>query len=201
MRVDSPSKPIRFKDPAALAEWFEKNHARVGELWIHFYKLHAGKASVTYPEALDEALCVGWIDGVRKRVDEESYIMRFTPRKRGSYWSTVNIRNVERLLAAGRMRPAGLKAFEGRDASAERRYSFEQRPHDLPADAVSELKKDARAWGYWREQPTGYRRAVAWWIVSSKKPGTRAKRIALLLEHSRDGERVPPLVSPARRKR
>jgi len=156
---------------------------------------------VTYPEALDEALCVGWIDGVRKRVDEESYVMRFTPRKRGSYWSTVNIRNVERLLAAGRMRPAGLKAYEGRDASADRRYSFEQRPHDLPADAVSELKKDARAWGYWREQPPGYRRAVAWWIVSSKKPGTRAKRIALLLEHSRDGERVPLLVSPARRKR
>ena len=199
--MDSGSKPIRFKDPAALREWFEKNHARVGELWIRFYRLDAGKASVTYPEALDEALCVGWIDGVRKRVDEESYIMRFTSRKRGSYWSTVNIRNVERLLAAGRMRPAGLKAYEGRDASADRRYSFEQRPHDLPADAVSELKKDARAWGYWREQPPGYRRAVAWWIVSSKKPGTRAKRIVLLLEHSRDGERVPPLVSPARRKR
>ena len=199
--MDSGSKPIRFKDPAALREWFEKNHARVGELWIRFYRLDSGKASVTYPEALDEALCVGWIDGVRKRVDEESYIMRFTSRKRGSYWSTVNIRNVERLLAAGRMRPAGLKAFEGRDASAERRYSFEQRPHDLPADAVSELKKDVRAWGHWREQPPGYRRAVAWWIVSSKKPGTRAKRIALLLEHSRAGERVPPLVSPARRKR
>lgn len=188
-----------FRSPVALRAWFDRNHLEAQELWIRFYKLDSGKPSVTYPAALDEALCVGWIDGIRKRVDDESYIQRFTPRKKSSYWSTINIRKAEGLIAAGRMRPAGLAAFQMRDASAERRYSFENRPRDLPADALAALRREKKAWAFWQEQPAGYRRAVAAWIVSAKGRDTRERRIALLVDRSRTGERIPPFVSPSRR--
>jgi uncharacterized protein YdeI (YjbR/CyaY-like superfamily) len=199
--VDPTSKPRAFPSPSALREWFDGNHLEAQELWIRFYKLDSGKPSVTYPEALDEALCVGWIDGIRKRLDDESYIMRFTPRKKSSYWSTVNIRKARALVATGRMRPAGLAAFRMRDASAERRYSFENRPRDLPADALASLRQHKEAWAFWSEQPASYRRAVAWWIVSAKGSDTRERRIALLIDRSRKDERIPQFVSPSRRTR
>lgn len=179
-----------------MRTWFAKNHTTAVELWIRFYRLDSGKPSVTYPQALDEALCVGWIDGIRKRADDESYLQRFTPRKRRSYWSTVNIAKAEALISARRMRPAGLAAFNARDASAAQRYSYENRRRGLPTDAVVALRKDAKAWRFWKEQPAGYRKAVAWWVVSALKDETRGRRIELLVEHSRKAQRVPPLVSP-----
>jgi len=195
-----PSRLLAFKSPAALRAWFEKNHD-AAELWIRFYKLDLGKPSVSYPEALDEALCVGWIDGVRKRADDESYIQRFTPRKPRSDWSTVNINKAKALLAAGRMRPSGLAAFKARDASAARRYAFENRPDDLPTFAAAELRKYEGAWRFWEDQPPSYRKAITWWIVSAKREETRAKRIAILIEHMRRAERIPLLVSPTRKAR
>lgn len=199
--MDPTSDPLAFERSTDLRAWFRKNHSKASELWIRFYRLESGRPSVTYPEALDEALCAGWIDGIRKRADDESYIMRFSPRNPKSNWSTVNIRKAEALIASGRMTPAGLRSFEGRKASAEERYSYENRPHDLPADAVAAFKRDKKAWKFWREQPPGYRRTVTWWIVSAKRSETRARRVALLIEHSRKSERIPPLVSPTRRKR
>lgn len=198
--MDVASEPIAFENPAALRAWYDKNHSKANELWIRFYRLASRKATVTYPEALDEALSVGWIDGIRKRADDDSYIQRFTPRKEKSYWSTVNIQKAEALIAAGRMRPAGLTAFEARDAYVTRRYSFENRPRDLPPDALAALKRDTKGWTFWRHQPASYRQAAAWWIVSAKRSETRKRRIVLLIEHSRKRERIPQFVSPARRK-
>jgi uncharacterized protein YdeI (YjbR/CyaY-like superfamily) len=199
--VEPGSEPRAFRGPSALRAWFHRNHLEAHELWIRFYKLDSGKPSVTYPEALDEALCFGWIDGIRKRADGESYIQRFTPRKKSSYWSTINIRKAEALITSGRMRRAGLDAFQMRDASAERRYSFENRPRDLPVDALAALRRDKKAWAFWQGQASSYRQAVAWWIVSAKRADTRTRRIARLVEHSRKGDRIPEFVSPTRRKR
>lgn len=188
--------PRPFPTPAALRAWFAKNHAKETELWILFYKVSSPKRSVRYPEALDEALCVGWIDGIVKRVDDESHVQRWTPRKKRSYWSTVNIKKAEALIAAGRMKPAGLAAFEARDKSAAARYSFENDTRELPAGALAELKMDNAALAFWEEQPPSYRKAATWWIVSAKREETKARRIATLLKHTRAGERLPHLVSP-----
>lgn len=193
-RVD----PKPFREPAALRAWFEKHASSERELWIIFYKIGSGKKSVTYSEALDEALCVGWIDGIVKSIDDESYIRRWTPRKKGSYWSTVNIKKAEGLIAQRRMTPAGQAAFDARDAKAAARYSFENRPHDLPPDALAAMKRDKAAWTFWQEQPAGYKRMVAWFLVSAKQDATGERRLALLMKHSRAGERIPQFVSPGK---
>lgn len=190
--------PKPFATPAALRAWFAKHHAKEKELWILFYKVSSDKKSVRYPEALDEALCVGWIDGIVKRIDDESHMQRWTPRKKGSYWSSVNIKKAEALIAAGRMKAAGLAAFEARDKSAAARYSFENAPQELPRAALAELKKSKAAFAFWQEQPPSYRKAVAWWIASAKKEETKARRLALLLKHTRAGERIPQFVSPGK---
>lgn len=197
--MDPKSAPRTFATPAKLRAWFEKNHATKTELWIKYYKVASGKKGVVYREALDEALCFGWIDGQAKGIDESSYMQRWTPRKKGSYWSAVNIRKAEALIAAGRMAPAGLAAFEARDASAALRYSFENRPRDLPREAAAEMRRNPAAWAFWSAQPPSYRRAATWFVVSAKKEETKARRLAQLVACSAKGERIPQLVSPARR--
>lgn len=190
--------PKPFREPAALRAWFAKHAAKESELWIKFYRIKSGKKSVTYPEALDEALCVGWIDGIRKSLDDESYIQRWTPRKKGSYWSTVNIKKAEALIEQRRLTPAGQAAFDARDAKAAARYSFENRPHELPLDALATMKKDRAAWTFWQEQPAGYKRVAAWFLVSAKQDATKERRLALILKHARAGERIPQFVSPGK---
>src|SRR6476661_3205679 len=156
-----------FKTPSAFRKWLEAHHASSKELWVGFYKKGSGKPSIDWPESVDEALCFGWIDGLRKSIDEESYKIRFTPRKVGSVWSAVNIRNVEKLVTENRMRPAGLKAFEARKEYRSGIYSYEQRSPELVEPYLGKLKRHKAAWKFFQTQPPGYRKMMNWWIVSA----------------------------------
>jgi uncharacterized protein YdeI (YjbR/CyaY-like superfamily) len=189
-----------FESPEALRAWLEAHHDTASELWVGFYKKATGRPSITYPQALDEALCYGWIDGVRKSVDAESYTTRFTPRRRGSNWSAVNIRRVGELTALGRMRPPGLRAFEGRDPSKASSYSSENLAVDFDADLAAQFRANAAAWDFFTAQPPGYRRTATWWVMSAKREDTRRKRLATLIEDSGNGRRLALLTSPSRRK-
>lgn len=180
-----------FPSPAHLRKWLEKNHESAAELWLGYFKKDTGKASVTWPESVDEALCVGWIDGVRKGVDEESYAIRFTPRRPGSIWSEINIRRVQALDAEGRMRPAGKKAFQARTENKSGIYSYEQRQAGLDEPYAGALRKNRAASKFFNGQAASYRKAACWWVVSAKKEETRWKRLEKLVEHSSREERIP----------
>ena len=179
-----------FKSAADFRTWLEANHACTTELWLGIYKKDSGKVSITYAEALDEALCFGWIDGVRKRVDELSFTQRFTPRKPTSVWSLINIGHVERLTKLGRMMPAGLKAFAARTAAKSGIYSFENRPRELSPELQRQFKSDKAAWKFFEQQPPGYQRLMAFWVMSAKQDETRARRLAQLISDSKRGRRV-----------
>lgn len=181
--------PKFFKTPAAFRKWLDANHAKEKELLVGFYKKDSGKPSINWPESVDEALCVGWIDGIRRRVDDESYTIRFTPRRPGSVWSAINIRNVQKLIKEGRMRPAGLKAFEARKENRTGIYSYEQRSADLVEPYLSRMKKNKAAWEFFQSQPAGYRKQANWWVVSAKSEETRLKRLEKLIEISARGQR------------
>ena len=182
--------PRFFKTPAAFRKWLSANHAKSKELWVGFYKKSSGKPSITWPESVDEALCFGWIDGLRKKVDEESYTIRFTPRKPSSTWSAVNIRNVGRLLKENRMQPAGLKAYQARKENRSGIYSYEQRSPELIEPYAGKLKRNKAAWKFFQAQPPGYRKTMNWWIVSAKQEDTRLKRLDKLIEESEQGRRM-----------
>lgn len=154
----SIDKPKFFKTILLFNTWLKKNHSKESELWIGFYKKNTGKKSISYHEALDEALCFGWIDGIRKRIDDEVFIQRFTPRKPKSNWSQVNIRKVERLKKEGRMEPAGLKAYQNLDEKKTNQYSFEQKSVKL--DPVFKKKFTKKAWGFFNSQPPYYKKAA-----------------------------------------
>jgi len=186
--------PTFFRSAAAFRSWLARHHASERELLVGFQKVGSGKPSVGYPEALDEALCFGWIDGVRRRRDATSYTIRFTPRKRDSVWSAVNLRHVARLKAEGRMRAAGLKAFRERDLEQTRRYSFENRPRPLDAAAARRFKANAGAWAWFSGQAPGYRRLAQWWVMSAKQQETRDRRLARLIESSAHGRKAPPFI-------
>lgn len=173
-----------------MRRWLEKNHATARELWVGFYKKGSGRASVTYPEALDEALCFGWIDGVRKTVDAASYVQRFTPRRPRSNWSRVNIKRVSELKAAGRLAPPGVAAFAQRDPARVDQYSFENAPRVLPPDYERTFSANARAWAFFQAQPPGYRRLAAFYVMSAKKEETRARRLKALIALSAKGRRL-----------
>ncbi|MBI1280872.1 MAG: bacteriocin-protection protein [Anaerolineaceae bacterium] len=194
-------KPIFFATPTDLRQWFEEHHESDSELLVGFYKKDSGKPSIIWPESVDEALCVGWIDGIRKGLDDESYTIRFTPRKPRSIWSVVNVGRVEALMKEGRMKPAGLQAFEQRRENKSGIYSHEQRDQiELREDESKAIKANQKAWDFWEAQPVSYRKAVLWWIVSAKKEETRAKRIANLIDDSANGRRIKQFVSPSKRK-
>jgi uncharacterized protein YdeI (YjbR/CyaY-like superfamily) len=185
-----------FRTSESFHLWLEKNHATEDELLVGFYKKGSGKPSITYREALDEALAFGWIDGIRRRVDEVSYSIRFTPRRTRSIWSAVNIKRVGELTAAGRMQPAGLAAFDKRDEKRSAVYAYEQaapRTAVLDAAALASIRADKKAWAFFEAQAPWYKRTCAYWIVSAKRDETRAKRLASLIECCRKGKRIPPL--------
>jgi uncharacterized protein YdeI (YjbR/CyaY-like superfamily) len=179
-----------FATPAKLRQWFEAHHADARELLVGFYKKATGKASVTYHEALDEALCVGWIDGVRKRVDDESYTVRFSPRKTGSYWSAVNTRRATELTKGGRMKPAGAAAFKARDPGKTKRYSFEREAAALEPAHERLLKANKAAWACFQKEPPSRRKAITWWIASGKKEETRLGRVKTLIKTYSEGRRL-----------
>jgi len=170
--------------------WLEENHATATELWVGFYKRDSGKPSITWPESVDQALCFGWIDGIRKRVDKITYKIRFTPRRRSSIWSAINIKRAEELARQKRMRPAGLKAFAARIENKSGIYSYEQRTTELAEPYATHLKKNKAAWNFFGMQPPSYRKMIAWWIVSAKKEETRIARLAKLIRESAKGKRL-----------
>jgi len=190
IRRPARDEVIVFHDAAQFRAWLEANHETAAEAWVGYYRREIGKRSITYAEAVDEALCFGWIDGISYRIDDEVTANRVTPRRRGSYWSAVNIGKVERLLAEGRMAPAGIAEFEKRDASAEARYSYENRPADLPAGMLARLRADDAARRYWDGQTSSYRRTAAFWVTSAKQEATRERRLAQLIADSAAGRPI-----------
>lgn len=185
-------EPTFFATPEAFRRWLDEHHATERELLVGFYKTGSGRPSRTWPESVDEALCHGWIDGVRRRIDEESYSIRFTPRKAGSMWSLRNVGRVEALRAEGRMKPAGLAAYAARREDKTGVYSFEKSLAELFPEHEARLRADARAWSGWNALPPSYRRTVAHWLASAKKDETRERRFGELVEASRAGIKVKP---------
>lgn len=193
-------KPRFFPSPAQFRSWLGRNHAAASELWVGLHKRGSGREGITYSEALDEALCFGWIDGLRRSIDESTWMIRFTPRKQKSNWSAVNIKRFGELQAEGRVAPPGLKAFERRDRR-KREYSYESPPKRLDPQYEKRFKADKRAWGFWQTAPPSYRKAAMFWVMDAVRQETRERRLGVLIESSRHGERVPPLTPPKQRKR
>ena len=188
--TDSAVNPIFFPTPAAFRRWLTTNHSRSNELWVGFYKKSSGKPSITWPESVDQALCFGWIDGVRKNLDEQSYVIRFSPRKPNSIWSAVNIRNMERLISEQRVQPAGLRAYEARKENRSGIYSYEQRSPELVEPYARMFKRHRSAWKFFSAQPPGYRKMMNWYVISAKQEATRLKRLDILIKSSARGERL-----------
>jgi uncharacterized protein YdeI (YjbR/CyaY-like superfamily) len=187
-------RPRFFATAAKWREWLERHHRTAGELWVGFHKRATGRPSMTWPESVDQALCFGWIDGVRKRLDESSYVIRFTPRRKGSIWSSINLARVKELTRLGLMRPAGLSAHEGRTPAKAGLYSYEQRKTAaLPAPMERQFKRNRKAWAFFQEQPAWYRQTAVWWVVSAKKEQTRERRLTALIEDSAAGRTIKPL--------
>jgi uncharacterized protein YdeI (YjbR/CyaY-like superfamily) len=182
--------PRFFRSRADFRRWLERHHATARELWVGFYKKDSGKGGIGYKEAVDEALCFGWIDGVKKRVDDDSYMHRFTPRTQGSSWSVVNTRRMNELIAMGLAAPAGRTAFERRDREKTNRSSLERERAAFDAATARAFKADAAAWQFFRAQPPGYQKLLTFWVMSAKQAATRLRRLAVLVRASAEGKRL-----------
>ncbi len=182
-----------FASPAEFRDWLTKNFDTAKEVQVGYWKKSTGKPSLTWSESVDQALCFGWIDGVRKSVDADSYTIRFTPRKASSIWSQVNIKRVEELSKLGLMQPSGLKIFEARDQSKTNQYSFEREEAKFSAEQEAEFKAHPKAWEFFGAQPPSYRKPAILWVVDAKQEATRQKRMATLIEDSENGRRIAPL--------
>jgi uncharacterized protein YdeI (YjbR/CyaY-like superfamily) len=187
--------PVFFKSPAAFRAWLTKKHDTETEVMVGFYRKDSGRKGITYHEALDEALCFGWIDGVRRTVDDQRYTNRFSPRKPRSNWSAVNIKRVHELIAAGRMAPPGLKAFESRDADRAAAYSYERKTAAFDRASRAAFQKNKKAWAFFEAQPPSYRRLAAWYVISAKLPATRARRLDSIISASAAGKRLGQFLS------
>jgi uncharacterized protein YdeI (YjbR/CyaY-like superfamily) len=188
------AEPTFFATPDAFRSWLEAHHATEQELLVGYYKKGSGIPSMTWPESVDQALCFGWIDGVRRGRDDTSYTIRFTPRKRRSIWSAVNIERFGQLAELGLVHPAGHKAFEARADERSAVYAYEQRDNaTLDAAAEQQFRDNARAWEFFQAQPAGYRKTAIWWVISAKKEETRSKRLATLIDDSAQRRTIAPL--------
>jgi uncharacterized protein YdeI (YjbR/CyaY-like superfamily) len=183
-------KAVFFKTADEFRRWLAAHHASERELLVGFYKKACGKPGISYKEAVDEALCFGWIDGIKKRVDEDRYTHRFSPRAQGSTWSLINSNRVKELIALGRMAKPGLEAFERRDPKKTGIYSFEQRPSTWDPALEREFKRHGPAWTFFRGQPPGYQRLMIFWVMSAKQQATRERRLAALVKSSMEGKRI-----------
>lgn len=193
------SKPRFFPTPAAWRAWLEEHHAEAGELWVGFYKRGSGRPSITWPEAVDGALCFGWIDGVRKSLNTVSYKIRFTPRRPRSIWSAINITRATELSTLGLMHPAGVAAFQKRDENRSGIYSYEQRrTAKLPPAYEKEFRSNSAAWKFFQAQASWYRRTATYLVISAKREETRRKRLASLVEDSANQRTIPALTRPPR---
>jgi len=191
--MPTPSDVTYFRTPADLRKWFRANHAKAAELWVGFHKKDSGKPSITWPESVDEALCVGWIDGIRKSLGDEAYVIRFLPRRKGSVWSAINIRLVESLIAEGRMHAAGLRAFEDRHAHPKSGYTYRSltsKSEPLSAAFEKRLCANAAAWAFWQAQPPSFKRKVVHWVTSAKHDETKERRLERLIAECAAGRRI-----------
>ena len=187
-------EPTFFPTPEDFRAWLAENHDRERELLVGFYKVGSGKPSITWPQSVDEALCYGWIDGVRRSLGDEAYTIRFTPRKAKSTWSAVNIARVAELTAEGRMRPAGLAAFQAREESNSRIYAYENRDKAVFGPALEErFRANEKAWNFFQAQPPGYRKTATFWVASAKQEATRLRRLDQLIADSAEGRRIDQL--------
>lgn len=176
--------PVFLKSLNELHKWFQKNHNKASEIWIGFYKVSSGKKGVSYKEAVDEALCFGWIDGIRKNIDEERYANRFTPRRKNSIWSNVNTKRINELIKEGKVQPAGLEAFEKRVEEKAGVYSFEQGSQKLSPTLEKKFKANKKAWKYFISRAPGYQRISIHWVMSAKQEATRLRRLENLIRDS-----------------
>ena len=190
-------EPIFFASPAEFRAWLEKNHDKESEIVVGYYKVATGRPSMKWAESVDEALCFGWIDGIRRSLGDEAYTNRFTPRKPRSNWSQINVKRVEELTKMGRMHPAGLRAFEARKKT-DSQYSYEN-TRSLDEPYASRLQANKAAWKFFDAQPASYKRMASWWVMSAKREETRDKRLRELVECSKRGERLPQFARPARK--
>jgi uncharacterized protein YdeI (YjbR/CyaY-like superfamily) len=198
--MTSSIEAMYFERPQDFRAWLDANHATATELLVGFHKKGTGRPTLTWPESVAEALCYGWIDGVRRRVDDARYVIRFTPRKATSIWSTVNIALMQSLIAEGRARPAGIHAFERRSAARSEVYAYEQaEAAELSDDELRRFRAQPEAWAYFQARPASYRRTAVWRVVSAKRADTRERRLAELVECSAAGRTIPALTREPRR--
>ena len=183
------AEPVFFPTEADFRRWLESNHATAPDLLVGFWKKGSGKPSIDWPQARDQALCFGWIDGVRKSIDEESYTIRFTPRRKGSIWSRVNVGRYEALRADGLMNPAGERAYE-ENKQRTGVYAYENVEKELRPEETARFRRDKAAWADWERRPPFYRKVVLHWITSAKKPETRERRLATLIKDSAAGRKI-----------
>ena len=187
--------PTFFTSPSALRKWFQKNHNRETELLIGFYKVESGKPSITWSQSVDEALCFGWIDGIRRSIDKDSYTIRFTPRKPKSIWSAINIKKIDALTKLGLIQPAGQAAYEKREEKKSKIYTYENAPviYELTRDFEKQLKADKNAWKFFQSQPPHYKRNAIYWVMSAKQEATRKNRLLTLIKDSSASRKIKPL--------
>jgi uncharacterized protein YdeI (YjbR/CyaY-like superfamily) len=183
-------KPLFFSNQSQLRKWFEKNYDKKSELFVGYYKVSSGKPSVNWSQSVDEALCFGWIDGIRKSIDEESYMIRFTPRNPNSNWSAINIKKVEELTKLGLMKPRGIAAFEKRKEKNSEIYSYEKQNVKLSPEFLKHLKANKKAWAYFNSQPPYYQRVTQRWVMSAKQEATRIKRLHILIRDCAAGVKI-----------
>jgi uncharacterized protein YdeI (YjbR/CyaY-like superfamily) len=195
-------KPTFFSSLTQWRSWLEQHHQDTDELWVGFYKKDSGRPSITWPQSVDEALCFGWIDGVRKSIDEISYTIRFTPRRPRSVWSAINIKRVSELSKLRLMHPAGDKAFQARQGDRSAIYAYEQRMGaKLTGEYAKEFRANKKAWDFFSAQPPWYQRTASWWVISAKKEETRLKRLAQLVNDSADQKSIRELTRPTTKHR
>ncbi len=186
-------KPTFFKNQKELRKWFENNHDKGKEIWIGFYKKDSGKANFTWSQSVDQALCFGWIDGIRKSIDEMSYMIRFTPRNPKSNWSAVNIKKINELTKLGLINPAGIEVFKKREEKRSEIYSFEQNKVKLNKKYELKFKSNKNAWKFFQSLPPSTKKPSIWWVMSAKKEETRLRRLDILINSSEEEQKIPPL--------
>jgi uncharacterized protein YdeI (YjbR/CyaY-like superfamily) len=192
-----PVKPIFFPTPETFRTWLAANHAKAGEVLVGYHKVATGKPSLTWPQSVDQALCFGWIDGVRRSLGPEGYTIRFTPRRARSIWSAINTKRFAALRKQGLVSAAGAAAFAQRHAARSGVYSFEQKkPARLPAADEKTFRANRKAWSFFQARAPWYQRAAIWWVVSAKKPETRERRLRTLIADSAAGRTIAPLTRP-----
>jgi uncharacterized protein YdeI (YjbR/CyaY-like superfamily) len=187
-------EPRFFASPQEFREWLAEHHDKADELLVGFYKVGTGKPSMTWPESVDEALCAGWIDGVRRRIDDESYSIRFTPRRASSTWSAINLKRIQELQEEGRVLAMGQKAFELRKEAKTGIYAYEQSEKaELTEQQLRRFQENEEAWNHFRSEAPWYQRNATWWVVSAKRDETKEKRLGVLIDSSANGKRIPHL--------